>query len=144
MSSNTATAAKPVSSLSAVPSDKSSSDSKPSSTDSKPADSTSGSTPSASASTGDKKADDRKDKVTSEITTDGLRIESNWDQVVTSFDDMGLKDDLLRGIYAYGFEKPSAIQQRGIMPILAGHDTIAQAQSGTGINININTYTLST
>jgi translation initiation factor 4A len=45
---------------------------------------------------------------------------------------MGLKDDLLRGIYAYGFEKPSAIQQRGIMPILAGHDTIAQAQSGTG------------
>jgi len=45
---------------------------------------------------------------------------------------MNLRDDLLRGIYAYGFEKPSAIQQRGIMPILAGHDTIAQAQSGTG------------
>jgi ATP-dependent helicase YprA (DUF1998 family) len=58
--------------------------------------------------------------------------EGNWDKVVASFDDMGLKDDLLRGIYAYGFEKPSAIQQRGIMPILAGHDTIAQAQSGTG------------
>jgi len=57
---------------------------------------------------------------------------TNWDKVVTSFDDMGLRDDLLRGIYAYGFEKPSAIQQRGIMPILAGHDTIAQAQSGTG------------
>jgi translation initiation factor 4A len=53
-------------------------------------------------------------------------------EVVTSFDDMGLKDDLLRGIYAYGFEKPSAIQQRGILPILARHDTIAQAQSGTG------------
>ena len=45
---------------------------------------------------------------------------------------MNLKDELLRGIYAYGFEKPSAIQQRGIMPILADHDTIAQAQSGTG------------
>ena len=44
----------------------------------------------------------------------------------------GLRDDLLRGIYAYGFEKPSAIQQRGIMPILKSHDTIAQAQSGTG------------
>jgi len=59
--------------------------------------------------------------------------ETKWDEhCVTSFDDMGLKDDLLRGIYAYGFEKPSAIQQRGIMPILAGHDTIAQAQSGTG------------
>jgi translation initiation factor 4A len=57
---------------------------------------------------------------------------NNWEKVVTSFDDMGLTDDLLRGIYAYGFEKPSAIQQRAIMPILAGHDTIAQAQSGTG------------
>jgi len=71
-------------------------------------------------------------EVKSEVTADGMRIESNWDQVVTSFDDMKLRDELLRGIYAYGFEKPSAIQQRGIMPVLAGHDTIAQAQSGTG------------
>jgi translation initiation factor 4A len=57
---------------------------------------------------------------------------TNITKVVASFDDMNLKDDLLRGIYAYGFEKPSAIQQRGILPILSGHDTIAQAQSGTG------------
>jgi translation initiation factor 4A len=71
-------------------------------------------------------------EIKNEITSEGLRIESNWDQVVTSFDQMNLKDELLRGIYAYGFEKPSAIQQRGIMPILANHDTIAQAQSGTG------------
>ena len=33
---------------------------------------------------------------------------------------------------AYGFEKPSAIQQRAIVPIIKGRDTIAQAQSGTG------------
>lgn len=45
---------------------------------------------------------------------------------------MGLREDLLRGIYAYGFEKPSAIQQRAIMPVIKGRDTIAQAQSGTG------------
>merc|ERR1719440_218510 len=45
---------------------------------------------------------------------------------------MKLKDELLRGIYAYGFEKPSYIQQRGIIPVVRGHDTIAQAQSGTG------------
>ncbi|KAJ2658710.1 RNA helicase [Coemansia sp. RSA 1199] len=51
---------------------------------------------------------------------------------VTSFDDMGLKEDLLRGIYAYNFERPSAIQQRAIMPITGGRDVIAQAQSGTG------------
>jgi len=52
--------------------------------------------------------------------------------IYDSFDAMGLREELLRGIYAYGFEKPSAIQQRAIKPILDGHDTIAQAQSGTG------------
>jgi translation initiation factor 4A len=45
---------------------------------------------------------------------------------------MNLREELLRGIFAYGFEKPSAIQQRAIMPVLKGHDVIAQAQSGTG------------
>jgi len=39
---------------------------------------------------------------------------------------------LLRGIYAYNFETPSAIQQRAILPITSGRDVIAQAQSGTG------------
>ncbi|OJT12530.1 ATP-dependent RNA helicase FAL1 [Trametes pubescens] len=52
--------------------------------------------------------------------------------VVSTFDDLGLKEDLLRGIYAYNFEKPSAIQQRAILPITQGRDVIAQAQSGTG------------
>lgn len=37
-----------------------------------------------------------------------------------------LKEDLIRGIYAYGFERPSAIQQRAILPILKGRDVIAQ------------------
>lgn len=49
-----------------------------------------------------------------------------------SFDNMELKPELLRGVYAYGFERPSAIQQRAIMPIITGRDVIAQAQSGTG------------
>eukprot|EP00055_Hartaetosiga_balthica_P003169 m.6739 g.6739 ORF g.6739 m.6739 type:complete len:410 (+) comp2647_c0_seq1:91-1320(+) len=61
-----------------------------------------------------------------------IEIETNYDKVVDSFDDMGLKDELLRGIYGYGFEKPSAIQQRAIMPCVEGSDVIAQAQSGTG------------
>jgi len=59
-------------------------------------------------------------------------IDSNWHEVVDSFDEMGLREDLLRGIYAYGFEKPYAIQQRAITPVLKGFDVIAQAQSGTG------------
>lgn len=49
-----------------------------------------------------------------------------------TFDAMNLKPDLLKGIYAYGFEKPSAIQQRAIRPICVGRDVIAQSQSGTG------------
>jgi len=51
---------------------------------------------------------------------------------LTSFDDMELDDQLLRGVYAVGYERPPAIQQRAIMPITKGHDVIAQAQSGTG------------
>ncbi|CAO2631411.1 Eukaryotic initiation factor 4A-II [Lemmus lemmus] len=62
---------------------------------------------------------------------DGV-IESNWNEIVDNFDDMNLKESLLRGIYAYGFEKPSAIQQRAIIPCIKGYDVIAQAQSGTG------------
>ena len=65
------------------------------------------------------------------VTEDGL-VETNYDEVIESFDDMGLKEDLLRGIYSYGFEKPSAIQQRAIKPLIMMRDSIAQAQSGTG------------
>jgi len=80
------------------------------------------------------------DKVSEEASGDGV-ISSNWTKVAETFDKMPLKEELLRGIYAYGFEKPSAIQQRGILPILEGHDTIAQAQSGTGKTA---TFTIST
>jgi len=53
-------------------------------------------------------------------------------KVTKTFDQMKLREDLIRGIYAYGFERPSAIQQRSILPIIKGRDVIAQAQSGTG------------
>ncbi|VVC44477.1 RNA helicase, DEAD-box type, Q motif,Helicase, C-terminal,ATP-dependent RNA helicase DEAD-box, conserved [Cinara cedri] len=62
----------------------------------------------------------------------GGTIESDWKEVVDNFDEMNLKEELLRGIYGYGFEKPSAIQQRAILPCIKGLDVIAQAQSGTG------------
>ena len=60
------------------------------------------------------------------------QFESNFNEIYDNFDNMGLREELLRGIYAYGFEKPSAIQQRAIMPLAKGRDLIAQAQSGTG------------
>uniref|UniRef100_A0A4W4DUD1 RNA helicase n=1 Tax=Electrophorus electricus TaxID=8005 RepID=A0A4W4DUD1_ELEEL len=46
--------------------------------------------------------------------------------VTPTFDTMGLREDLLRGIYAYGFEKPSAIQQRAIKQIIKGRDVIVR------------------
>uniref|UniRef100_A0A7S4IK99 RNA helicase n=1 Tax=Vannella robusta TaxID=1487602 RepID=A0A7S4IK99_9EUKA len=62
-----------------------------------------------------------------------LSFETSEDvTVVETFEKMGLKEDLLRGIFSYGFEKPSAIQKRAIKPIITGRDTICQAQSGTG------------
>lgn len=51
---------------------------------------------------------------------------------IKSFDDMGMNDKVLRGVYDYGYKKPSEIQQRALVPILKGRDVIAQAQSGTG------------
>merc|ERR1711988_1546628 len=55
-----------------------------------------------------------------------------WEESFDTFDLMALNENLLRGIYAYGFEKPSAIQQKGIVPFVRGLDVIQQAQSGTG------------
>ncbi|KAF9935486.1 hypothetical protein KVV02_000705 [Mortierella alpina] len=66
------------------------------------------------------------------LELDQNEIESNWDEIVDNFDNMNLSPELLRGIYAYGFERPSTIQQRAILPVIKGRDVIAQAQSGTG------------
>jgi len=63
-------------------------------------------------------------------------------KVTASFDDMGLKEPLVRGIYDFGFEKPSAIQQRAIIPVTTGRDVIAQAQSGTGKTATFSISTL--
>lgn len=51
---------------------------------------------------------------------------------IESFDDLELSEELLRGIYSYGFEKPSQIQSRAIRPFIKKKDIVAQAQSGTG------------
>lgn len=51
---------------------------------------------------------------------------------IETFEDLNLKDNLLRGIYAMGFENPSPIQQRAIKPIIMKRDVLTQSQSGTG------------
>jgi translation initiation factor 4A len=51
---------------------------------------------------------------------------------INNWDELEIDINILRGIYSYGFEKPSPIQRKAIKPILEKKDIIAQAQSGTG------------
>jgi translation initiation factor 4A len=53
-------------------------------------------------------------------------------KIYETFDEMGLPESLLRGIYSYGFERPSKIQTMAIVPMVQGNDILAQANSGTG------------
>jgi len=66
----------------------------------------------------------------SELPSEGFPDEDV--KIVSSFDDMFLDMLLLKGIYGYGWEQPTAIQQRVIMPMKDGRDIVAQAQSGKG------------
>jgi len=51
---------------------------------------------------------------------------------IKTWDELDLATNLLRGVFSYGFEKPSPIQQKAIKPIILGKDVVVQAQSGTG------------
>jgi len=59
---------------------------------------------------------------------------NNWDpsHEISSWDELDIDPNILRGVYSHGFERPSPIQQKAIIPIIQGRDVIAQAQSGTG------------
>lgn len=65
------------------------------------------------------------------IDPEPLNNETTYSDI-EKWDQMDLDTDLLRGIYAYGYENPSPIQKKAIQPMKDGRDLIAQAQSGTG------------
>jgi superfamily II DNA/RNA helicase len=69
---------------------------------------------------------------TNEIEISDTKNEQQLVVESASFEDYGLSPQLLRGIYTSGFEKPTKIQQKAILPIKDGKDAIVQAQSGTG------------
>lgn len=64
------------------------------------------------------------------IGANGELYDSSYE--IKTWDELDLNPNLLRGVYAYGFENPSPIQQKAIKPITLKRDVIAQAQSGTG------------
>jgi translation initiation factor 4A len=73
---------------------------------------------------------------TTKTTTSNI----NYNQAISEWDDptLDLRPAILRGIFAYGFEKPSPIQKKGLIPLVQPgctgkrRDILAQAQSGTG------------
>lgn len=64
-------------------------------------------------------------------TSSNLSVEERFPPV-EKWDELPLREEILRGIYSYGLERPSPIQSKAILPVMMGHDVIAQAQSGTG------------
>ena len=58
--------------------------------------------------------------------------ELEYNEEINNWDELDIDSNLLRGIYSYGFEKPSPIQKKAIKPIIMGRDLMIQAQSGTG------------
>ena len=59
-------------------------------------------------------------------------IECDEFEEIEKFEDLDINESIIRGVFSYGFEKPSPIQKKAIRPVLSGRDVIAQAQSGTG------------
>jgi ATP-dependent RNA helicase DeaD len=49
-----------------------------------------------------------------------------------TFDDLGLRPELLRALSALGYEEPTPIQQEAIPPLVEGRDLLGQAATGTG------------
>jgi translation initiation factor 4A len=78
--------------------------------------------------------DENENKVNDIIRIEGEKEKTieNHEKTIERWDDMDISSDLLRGIYAYGFEKPSDIQKYSIPHIILKKDIIAQAQSGMG------------
>jgi superfamily II DNA/RNA helicase len=70
--------------------------------------------------------------MTDENKNSDPQLEDDTIELINQWDDLDIDPSILRSIYAYGFEKPSPIQRRGIKPLVDGRDVIGQAQSGTG------------
>ena len=67
---------------------------------------------------------------TDDVVVNEGEIDSSFN--FTAWNELDIETSLLRGIYGYGFEKPSSIQQQAIKPLIMGRDIVIQAHSGTG------------
>jgi len=77
-----------------------------------------------------------------DLKNDISKDSDGGEPAIENWDDLDLKPDILRGIYSYGYEKPSDIQKKSIPNIIKKRDTIAQAQSGMGKTASFSISTL--
>jgi superfamily II DNA/RNA helicase len=75
---------------------------------------------------------EEEEMVLSPVDTTASLIVETENKEVETWEELDAKMPLLRGVYSYGFEKPSPIQRKAIKPMFEKRDLIAQAQSGTG------------
>jgi ATP-dependent RNA helicase DeaD len=54
------------------------------------------------------------------------------DEQGATFEDLGLRPELLKALSGLGYEEPTPIQQEAIPPLVAGRDLLGQAATGTG------------
>jgi superfamily II DNA/RNA helicase len=64
--------------------------------------------------------------------TDETHDEAADREPAVSFAELGLPSELLQAVEKIGYESASPIQAEAIPILLAGHDLIGQAQTGTG------------
>jgi len=74
---------------------------------------------------------DSKEADSKEAESNDSKNNEEFDEI-ESFEELDIDKNIIRGVFSYGFEKPSPIQKKAIRPVLSGRDVIAQAQSGTG------------
>lgn len=73
-----------------------------------------------------------KDTTYTTNNQDDLFETSEKIETFKTFESINLKDEILKGLFAYGYLKPSPVQQKAIVPLITGRDIIIQSQSGTG------------
>lgn len=80
----------------------------------------------------EKLGDDWKESIEKPTTDSRMRTEDVTSTKGTEFEDYCLSRELMKGVFEYGWERPSPIQEESIPIVQSGRDLLARAKNGTG------------
>lgn len=80
----------------------------------------------------EKLGDDWKEGIEKPTTDSRMRTEDVTSTKGTEFEDYCLSRELMKGVFEYGWERPSPIQEESIPIVQSGRDLLARAKNGTG------------